>query len=570
MILHSLKIGATALFAQQKAIDVVSQNIANVNTPGYSKQNAELVSRLPSHISGKDFGNGVKIAAIRRSVDHILTDAQTRNGEQTSYSKTLHQELQGIEVVFSNLDTPGLTTVLNDFFAAQQQLTNRPEDPATRHNVLARARDVATHITDMRRQLADHRNSINQQISPLLEQVNTLLDQIADLNRQITLRPTANDLLDKRDKAIQDLAQLVPIRRITTNDTGLLLQTPGGDLLVRDDMTRHLKIGAGSPFGKVEFVDTSLPAAGVEQGGKLGALLELRDGRIANYIGQLDSLAANLIFSLNQQHTGGTGLTAVSSYTAGQASTDPAGTSIAVNADPSVPFASQIKTGTFTIHVLDSTGNPLTPPGPGGTGISITAGVTKLSDIATAINAINGVSASINKGRLNINGGNNRIVFANDTSNFLAAYEINAFFHGSSAANISVDDAINNDSGRIATGMADAATSAVSPADNRVALAILTLRDKAISIDGTNAASPAQRASTLAGDYGMETAAAMRQLSYHEAEADILNRRREAVSGVNVDEEMIRMIELQRAYEASAKVIQSSNRMLDSLMGLIR
>ncbi len=570
MILHSLNIGATALLTQQKAIDVVSQNIANVNTPGYSKQKAELTSLLPTHLGGKDFGNGVEIAAIRRSVDQILVDAQTRNGEQTSYSKTLHQELVGIEVVFSNLDTPGLTTVLNDFFAAQQQLANRPEDPATRHNVLARARDVATHITDMRRQLTEHRNSINQQISPLLKQVNTLLDQIAELNRQITLRPTANDLLDKRDKAIQDLAQLIPMRRITTNDTGLLLQTPGGDLLVRDDMTRHLKIGTGSPFGKVGFVDTGLPAAGIEQGGKLGALLELRDGKIASYINQLDSLATNLIFSVNQEHVGGTGLTSVTSYTAGQASTDPAGASIAVDTDPSVPLADQIKTGTFAIHILDVSGNPVSPPGPGGSSISITAGVTKLSDIAAAINAINGVSASINKGKLNINGGNNRIIFANDTSNFLAAYEINAFFHGASAANISVDDAVNADSGRIATGMVDTATSAVSPADNRVALAILALRDQAISIDGSSAANPAQRAATLAGDYGMETAAAKRQLSYHEAEADILNQRRQAVSGVNVDEEMIKMIELQRAYEASAKVIQSSNKMLDSLMGLIR
>ncbi len=577
MIFRALSIGATSLLAQQKAIDVISQNIANANTPGYSRQRAELVSAMPDHVAGRDFGNGISVANVRRSVDAALTDAQTRNSELASYAKTLQQELAGIEAVFGNLDTPGLTSALDDFFQAQQQLANRPEDRTLRLNTLARAGDVTSRITDMRRQLGERQNALNQAISPLITEANALLDRIAELDRQISvnenksiLRGDANDLRDKRDKAVMDLSQLIPVRRVTTNDAGLLLQTPGGDLLLRDDTARHLKLGTGIPFGSIEFTDTGLAAAGLDTGGQIGALITLRDGQLAGYISQLDSLAANLVFTVNQKHVGGSGLTAVSSYTSGQTATSPTGTATAVDKDSGIAFSGQVRTGTFTIHVLDPTGTPVSPPGPGGATISITAGVTKLSDIANAINAVNGVGASIANGRLTIDGGTNRIAFTNDTSNFLAAYEINTFFHGSTANDITVDSAVSADAGRIATAAADAATSAISPGDNTIALAILSLRDTATSIDGSPAASPAQRAATLAGAYGLDAASARQQLTYREAEADVLSRQRQSISGVNVDEEMIKMISLQRAYEASAKVIQVSNQMLDSLLGLVR
>jgi len=577
VIFRALSIGATSLLAQQKAIDVISQNIANANTPGYSRQRAELVSAMPDHVAGRDFGNGISVANVRRSVDAALTDAQTRNSELASYAKTLQQELAGIEAVFGNLDTPGLTSALDDFFQAQQQLANRPEDRTLRLNTLARAGDVTSRITDMRRQLGERQNALNQAISPLITEANALLDRIAELDRQISvnenksiLRGDANDLRDKRDKAVMDLSQLIPVRRVTTNDAGLLLQTPGGDLLLRDDTARHLKLGTGIPFGSIEFTDTGLAAAGLDTGGQIGALITLRDGQLAGYISQLDSLAANLVFTVNQKHVGGSGLTAVSSYTSGQTATSPTGTATAVDKDSGIAFSGQVRTGTFTIHVLDPTGTPVSPPGPGGATISITAGVTKLSDIANAINAVNGVGASIANGRLTIDGGTNRIAFTNDTSNFLAAYEINTFFHGSTANDITVDSAVSADAGRIATAAADAATSAISPGDNTIALAILSLRDTATSIDGSPAASPAQRAATLAGAYGLDAASARQQLTYREAEADVLSRQRQSISGVNVDEEMIKMISLQRAYEASAKVIQVSNQMLDSLLGLVR
>ncbi|OIO68418.1 MAG: flagellar hook-associated protein FlgK [Zetaproteobacteria bacterium CG12_big_fil_rev_8_21_14_0_65_55_1124] len=573
MILRNLNVAASSLLTQQQAMDVISQNIANVNTPGYSRQTAQLASAVPDRIAGRDFGNGVNVSSIIRSIDPILAQSQMANNSLTSLAQTLQQGLANVEASFGNLDVPGLTTTLDDFFVAQQQLANTPEDPISRLNVQTRAQDIAIRVSGMRQQLVDGQTAADQEISPLITQTNNLLDQIAALNKRILVNESsaqlsnnANDLRDQRDTAVMELSKLIPLQKVATNNGGLILQTPGGDLLVQNDTVRHLKLGPaiGSSFGNVEFTDSGLPAQGLEQGGKLGGLISLRDNQVASYVQNLDSMAANLIFAVNQLHTGGTGSTVVTQYTAAQPSSNPA---TAVNVDANIPFASKIVNGSFTLHVLD--GPPLTNPG--GTAINITAGTTTLNQIATAISAVAGVTASVNaSGQLVVDGGANRIAFTNDTSNFLAAYEINAFFHGSSAADFAVDSAVLNDAGRIASAAANATTSDIAPADNSVALAILGLRDKAVSIDGSTAASPVQRAANLASTYGLDVAAANQQLSYRQAEASSLASQRASISGVNMDEELVKMMQFQRAYEAAAKVIQTSNQMLDSLMGLIR
>ncbi len=572
MILRNLNIGLSSLLAQQKAIDVVSQNIANVNTPGYSRQTAQLSSTVPETLAGRDFGTGVNVTNVSRSMDPILAQSQIANNSLTSLAQTLQQGLANVEASFGNLDVPGLTTTLDDFFVAQQQLANTPEDPLSSLNVQTRAQDIAIRISGMRQQIVDGQTAANQEISPLVTQVNNLLDQIAGLNKHILVNESsgpsnnANDLRDQRDMAVMELSKLIPLQRVATNNGGLILQTPGGDLLIQNDTARHLQLGpaVGSSFSNIEFTDTGMPAQGLEQGGKLGGLITLRDNQMAGYVQTLDSLAANLIFTVNQLHTGGTGSTAVTQYTSAQASNNPAA---AVNADATIPFASKIVTGSFTLHVLDA----VPPTVPGGTAINITAGTTTLNQIAIDISAVAGVTASVNaSGQLVVDGGANRIAFTNDTSNLLAAYEINAFFNGSTAADFSVDAAILSDAGRIATGAADATTSTIAPADNTVALAILALRDQAVSIDGSVAASPVQRAANLASTYGLDVAAANQQVSYRQAEASSLASQRASISGVNMDEELVNMMQFQRAYEAAAKVIQTSNQMLDSLMSLVR
>lgn len=586
MSFGSLGVASSSLLAQQRVLDVIAQNIANANTPGYSRQEAILGSKRPDQLGTISLGTGVQVTEIRRLVDPILAKSQLANSGQTELAETIQQGLASIESSFGSLGAPGLTSTLDAFFTSLQLLANTPADSIVRADVLSKAQTLTTQVTDMRQQLSDRQLASDQEINPLLTKANTLLTQIGDLNSRIAAAELgqtafkANDLRDQRDSKITDLAQLIAVRKIDTNNGSLMLQTPGGDLLVQDNVVRQLQRGStgSSGYAQISFTDNSQVASGLTQSGQIGGLITLRDDKLKGYITQLDSLAANLAFSINQQQVNGTGTSSVSSYTSGQAATNAAGTATAVNLDANVPFASQIKTGTFKIYVLKADGSAVNTS-PGKT-ITVTAGTTTLAAIATALNAVNGVTASVSSGKLTVKTDSSvtaakRIVFGNDTSNFLAAYEVNAFLHsGTTAAVFSVDSAIAADANSIASAVAtvptDPAKSLVAISDNTAALGLLGVRDKTASVDGTTAASPISRAASLISTFGLDVASANQDVSFRTAESNALENQRQVISGVNIDEELANMLRFQRSYEAAAKVIQVSNTMLGALLGLIR
>ncbi len=576
MIFAGLNIAASSLRAQQKAMDVVSNNIANANTPGYSRQRAELVSAVPERIGALTLGRGTDVAGVRRIVDPIIHQAQLANSAQSAYWQEVGTGLNGVESVFGSLTNTGLAASIDAFFTSWQQLANNPQDAALKIAVRQQGSNLVAGIGGMRRQLTSAQVATDAKIDQKLQQANLLLDKIAGLTTQIrrlesvgnSAASPANDLRDQRDLAVRQLSALIPVQQVNTADGALLLQTPGGDLLTQDGLARHLARGAATPGGFADIVirETGAPVTGLDQGGAIGGLLALRDQYLGGYISELDSLAANLIYAVNQAHASG----ASSAGHAAMLSSELSNPALPLNdpAQPS-PYAGQIQSGSFTIHVFDAAGQPAPP---GGVAINITAGATTMNQLAAAINAIPGLNASVDpNGRLSIqaaNGGS--FSFGQDTSNVLAAYGLNGFFQGHDAATIALSAPVAASANAIHAGRIDPVTSQVQPGDNSTALAMLALQNQPFSIDGTPAASPHDRTSQLSARYGADAGTARAQQQYRAAEADTLKARRQAISGVNTDEEMIAMIQFQRAYEASAKVIQTSNRMLDALMGLIR
>ncbi|MDX8406558.1 MAG: flagellar basal body protein, partial [Mariprofundus sp.] len=116
MIFDSLNIAASSLKTQQKAIDVVSNNIANVNTPGYSRQVANVTSVASQQQGGLNFGRGVDITSVTRIVDPLINNALLGNSSQKGYWTTLNNGLNTVENVFGSLQSTGLSAALNDFF----------------------------------------------------------------------------------------------------------------------------------------------------------------------------------------------------------------------------------------------------------------------------------------------------------------------------------------------------------------------------------------------------------------------------------------------------------------------
>ncbi|MDQ6951466.1 MAG: flagellar basal body rod C-terminal domain-containing protein, partial [Mariprofundales bacterium] len=191
---------------------------------------------------------------------------------------------------------------------------------------------------------------------------------------------------------------------------------------------------------------------------------------------------------------------------------------------------------------------------------------------ATAPTTPLSLTASTTGGVLKLDTGSSgqTLGFSGDTSNFLAAFEINSFFHGASAADLGLDSTVAANSDRINTGTINATTSAIHVGDSQVATSMFALQQTKLSIDGTTPASLHARNSNLSAIYGLDVTNAQRQQKYREAEFASLTSQRNGVSGVNIDEELVNMIKFQRAYQASAKIITTTNTMLDSLMGLIR
>ena len=242
------------------------------------------------------------------------------------------------------------------------------------------------------------------------------------------------------------------------------------------------------------------------------------------------------------------------------------------DANQGIAFADQVKAGSFSMHVYDAAGVPQVTTSK--FTVNLLAGAS-MNDVAASINdpltGVTGVTATVDAaGRLNLDAGTNTIGFADDTSNFLAAYEVNAFFHGSTAGNLTLSQQVLDNAGSIQAGRIDPATSLIQAGQNEAAIAMMQLQDTAIGADGSEPTSLHNRIAVLSQRYGLDVELANQQRDYREAEANSLTQQREAISGVNIDEELVAMMKFQRAYEASAKVITTSNQMMDALMGMMR
>jgi len=577
MIFDSLNIAATSLKAQQKAMDVVSHNIANVNTAGYSRQTTDVVSMASQPVSGLNFGRGVEVNGVRRIIDPIINQAELNNATKLTYWTTQHNGLSSVENVFGSLQSTGLASALDNFFLSFKQLANNPQDNGHKVNVRAKSTSVINSLVNMRDQLVTVQANTNANIDQSITKANQILDHIAALSAQIHRQEVgskgtsgqANDLRDQRDQALRDLSKIVPTQHVTSLDGSFLVQTLDGNLLTQDNIARHLSRGTSGTgsFTNIVIAGTNTPIANTEQGGQIGAMIDLRDNKLGGYISNIDSLAANLIFSVNQLHANGASIpqTRMTASQSGNAS-------LTVNhSTQTAPFAAQIKTGSFNLHVYDSNGVATTA------NIAINASTSSLNSIVTSINtAAAGVTAAVDSaGHLTITGDTvagkqNTFSLSGDTSNFLAAYEINTFFSGSTAGTIGLSSAIQNNAGLINTGKIDPATSNVQLGDNSIALAILALQNSPLNVDGSTAASLHDRTTSLSTQFGTDVGIAKQQTDFRTIESQSLLNQKQAVSGVNIDEELIAMLKFQRAYQASAKVITTSNQMLDSLMGLIR
>ena len=313
-----LGIGTSALSTFQRALSVTGQNVSNVNTPGYSRQQAILTETQPQNGRPGQIGTGVQVSEIRRSVDTFvdqqLLGSHQRLGQFTASQGALHQ----IQPLFADSNGQGISAAMNDFFKACQDVSTNPADSAARTVLLSKANSLTGQFNQTASDLASHRKSIDGQIGQAVTDINQLASQIADLNKNISHAELngqqANDLRDERGRLLNSLGELANVSSVEDNTGQLTVFVGLGHVLVDKNQTYQLTGVANS--SNASLLDVRYDAGGgpvttlnsVITSGKLKGLLDVRDQTIPSLQTTFDTLASALVTQVNSRHQSGYGL----------------------------------------------------------------------------------------------------------------------------------------------------------------------------------------------------------------------------------------------------------------------
>jgi flagellar hook-associated protein 1 len=296
----SMWIAAQALGADQGAIDATSNNIANQNTPGYSREVPVLTEGTPTEEGNVTYGGGVVLQQIQSVTDQLLQIQISDQNQQQSSAQTQYNTMQQVQELFSN-PTSGIGPDFTSFFNSLSQLSTDPASIPDRQAVLTAAQNLATSFNSTEQNLDSIQSGLNQSVSQNVTQINTLTAQIAQINGQVgqmqKLGEDPGNLGDQETQLIQQLSQLTNVNQIQT-ENGLTLTTGNGTPLVVGDQSFALQTTAG-PNGMTDVSSQGQDITSTLQGGQLGGNLQMRDTVIPGLLSQLDNLASQFSTSVN-------------------------------------------------------------------------------------------------------------------------------------------------------------------------------------------------------------------------------------------------------------------------------
>ncbi len=314
-------IGVSALNAQRKVLEVTSENIANVNTPGYSKQTAILEPGMANLINRFMIGSGVQVASIQRIYNDFLQKQLIGANSQSGNYGTQQTAMNSVQQLFNEFSSAGLGTDITNFFNAWQDLADNPSGQAERQAVLAQGTSLVSDFHQMSTSLSQIKSDANQTLQALTSDINDKLKQIASLNDQIHMIEfqggDANEQLDSRDQLVRDLAGKIGITYQNNADGTLTVTLPQGATLVYGNQAGSLSLQANpansgyfnvmltSPGSSTANDVTQVLTRADGNQGEIGATLQVRDSLVNNFMNGLDELAYNIATQINSLHSSG-------------------------------------------------------------------------------------------------------------------------------------------------------------------------------------------------------------------------------------------------------------------------
>jgi flagellar hook-associated protein 1 FlgK len=302
-------LGSTAggLSAAQQLLATAGHNTSNVNTPGYTRQTANLLSTGSGSIWDP---GGVTIGSVTQSRDRYLEAQIPAAFGQASFSQSRADTLGSITALNPSA-AQGLAATLGTFYSSLRALSQNAGDTGLRQGVLSAAQALARSFNQTSDALTQAQGSLDGQISATVSTINTAAAQVASLNQQIRTAKAAgrdaNDLLDARQQAQDQLSQLTGALPISNDQGDVSLALPGGQMLVSGDHATTLSAAADPGNGGHVALQLpggeKIPAGSVS--GQVGGWLSARDGTLAAAASALDTLATDFASAVNTAHQAG-------------------------------------------------------------------------------------------------------------------------------------------------------------------------------------------------------------------------------------------------------------------------
>lgn len=383
-----LDIGARALLANQTALQTIGNNIANVNTPGYSRQSA-VMATVPGQFTGGGYvGKGVQVLTIERTYSEFLTKQAALFKSVAAADTTRHDNLHQLENVFHG-GTDGLGAAVSNMFNAFSDIVSAPSDLTARSVVLTRADEAANRFQAAASHLHELRLTISEQIKSNIAIVNALSSQIASTNSEIAKAigsgQLPNDLLDQRDRLINELNKYIQTSAVPADDGTLSLFIGGSHSLVLGINSSPLSLTTSEFPGDKDQSKLAIKTAGATYtmdeailgGGEIAGLLRFQNTDLVAANNLLGRMALAIGTRINEQQVLGLDLDGNAGTALFSMSAIPKG----------FPASGNTGTGTLTIDVQ-------APPSSGTTSLlasnyqvyfstATTGNITRLSDGVT-------------------------------------------------------------------------------------------------------------------------------------------------------------------------------------------
>jgi flagellar hook-associated protein 1 FlgK len=541
-------------------MQTVGHNIANQETEGFSRQQVRSGTSAPDPTG---LGGGADAQPTSRVYDKFVQRKILQENPRSEMFKSRGEFLQKIEIIFSETEGNGLHKALNEFWNSWSQLSNQPESEPARMRVKEQSDVLASRFRGMHSQLSGLRKEINGRLVATVNKVNELGQKVAELNRQIFSyegrQRVANDMRDARNQAIEELSALVDVNSFE-DPNGRTTVIIGRDWTLVEGINRYQLDGKmkGGELGMlnidgVSTNDNRRDLTRTFREGEMAEMLRMRDDTIVEYQKNLDEIAFSLAGKVNKIHASGTGINS-----AAEMMKSTFGLNSAALNQP-LPF---LKDGIFQLHLVDPHNEILETYE-----IEVQAGKDTLPDIVKRLNqTVNDpglLQASIEgDGSLLLQSGTDyKFIFGEDQSSLAQVLGLNSFFDTlKGAEDIQLSGHILENTNNISTGKD------LIPGDNRIALEIAklqtrpTMRDETMTFD--------EYYNGVLTGMGLKIQRNNTEQAQQESMVKQFKEIRSSISSVNMDEELADMMQYQKAYEASARFINTIDKMMETVINM--